>query len=485
MTDAPATYRFYDDLAGWWPLISPPEEYAEEAAYTASLIATAAVPVREVLECTHHQGDMRTVRLGRRFDAVLVHDAVDYMVTEADLRLAVATAFAHCRPGGVAVFVPDATRETYVDDTDHGGHDGPDGRAVRFLDWTWDPDPTDSWVLTEYAFLLREPDGTVRSVHETHRLGLFGAEEWLAMLSGAGFAPRGVTEETSEDRTPRQIFVAHRPSPEPGTDDEFRRRRPSTPGCPMSDPRSATMSNLDLEPAARRMAALIGGVSDEMLLRRWARGRSGGALRAGGRRARRCAPARPCAGDDRPRPGLDRSLMPVRVWAPCRVLRPVVVAHRFEQEADGVEPEGGVIGGRVLREVLRLVDHLVAPSHRRRVHRADDGPGRHHERHVLETDPVARVIARLLSLVQEEVGPALPVGGAVGQLGGAGEEGLEAERREQGVVVGPRCGEVGNVQAEVSEHPPILPRRPPDGQGVDAGAVSRSPRRTGRRGRPR
>lgn len=255
MTDAPATYRFYDDLAVWWPLISPPEEYAEEAAYTASLIATAAVPVREVLElgsggghnavhlkadleltlvdlsdemlaasralnpeCTHHQGDMRTVRFDRPFEAVLVHDAVDYMVTEADLRLAVATAFAHCRPGGVAVFVPDATRETYVDDTDHGGHDGPDGRAVRFMDWTWDPDPTDSWVLTEYAFLLREPDGTVRSVHETHRLGMFGAEEWLAMLSGAGFAPRGVTEETTEDRTPREIFVAHRPSPEPGAD---------------------------------------------------------------------------------------------------------------------------------------------------------------------------------------------------------------------------------------------------------------------------
>lgn len=50
MTDAPASYRFYDDLAAWWPLISPPEEYTEEAAYTGSLLATAAVSVREVLE---------------------------------------------------------------------------------------------------------------------------------------------------------------------------------------------------------------------------------------------------------------------------------------------------------------------------------------------------------------------------------------------------------------------------------------------------
>jgi len=33
--DAPA-YRMYGDLAAWWPLISPPERYAEEAAFTTS-----------------------------------------------------------------------------------------------------------------------------------------------------------------------------------------------------------------------------------------------------------------------------------------------------------------------------------------------------------------------------------------------------------------------------------------------------------------
>jgi hypothetical protein len=30
------------------------------------------------------EGDMRTTRLGRQFDAVFVHDAVCYMTTEAD-----------------------------------------------------------------------------------------------------------------------------------------------------------------------------------------------------------------------------------------------------------------------------------------------------------------------------------------------------------------------------------------------------------------
>ena len=33
----------------------------------------------------HHVGDMRSVRLGRRFQAVLIHDAISYMLTEEDL----------------------------------------------------------------------------------------------------------------------------------------------------------------------------------------------------------------------------------------------------------------------------------------------------------------------------------------------------------------------------------------------------------------
>ena len=172
--------------------------------------AMLAVSQRLNPACEHVQADMRTVRLGRTFDAVFVHDAVDYMTTRADLAAAIATAFAHCRPGGVAVFVPDQTRETFTAGADHGGSDGDDGRGVRFVEWTWDPDADDTSTVTEYAFLLRDPGGSVRIVHETHRTGLFGRDVWLRLLAGAGFDPRAVTEETSEDRTPRTLFVGHR-----------------------------------------------------------------------------------------------------------------------------------------------------------------------------------------------------------------------------------------------------------------------------------
>lgn len=243
------SHRFYGELATWWPLVSHVDDYAEEAAYVASLLRAAPNPVIEVLElgsggghnavhlaleyamtlsdlspemvemsrqlnpgCEHDVGDMRTLRLGREFDAVFIHDAVDYMASEADLRAALETAFVHCRAGGVLVVLPDCTTETFEPSTDHGGHDGADGRGVRYLEWNWDPDPTDGTVATEYSFLLRDPDGSVRAVHETHTLGLFPISTWLATLSAVGFSANVIDEATTEDRVPRKVFLGLRPT---------------------------------------------------------------------------------------------------------------------------------------------------------------------------------------------------------------------------------------------------------------------------------
>lgn len=243
------TEAFYTTLAPWWPLISPVEEYAEEAAYVAGLLRRAERPVRDVLElgsgggsnaahlgrhfsltltdvsdamlevsrarnpgCRHVVGDMRTLRLGERFDAVFAHDAIDYMTDERGLAQAFETARVHLRPGGVLVVLPDATAETFAPGTGCGGGDGADGRAARYLEWTWDPDPDDTTVLTEYAFLLRSPDGTVAASHEAHRTGVFPEATWLRLLADAGLRPERHVEETTEDRRPRTAFVAHAPA---------------------------------------------------------------------------------------------------------------------------------------------------------------------------------------------------------------------------------------------------------------------------------
>jgi SAM-dependent methyltransferase len=236
--------KLYDELAEWWHLISPPAEYAEEAAFFAQVITDACkTPPRTVLElgsgggnnalylkskfemtlvdlspqmlavsralnpeCEHRVGDMRTVSLGRTFDAVFVHDATMYMTSEADLGAAIRNACRHCRAGGVVLFVPDCVRESFAAETTHGGHDGDDGRSLRYLMWTVDPDPTDTTYRTDFAIILRDRSGDTRVVHDSHLEGIFPRAEWTRLLLEAGFEPRTLTDEWG-----RELFVAKRP----------------------------------------------------------------------------------------------------------------------------------------------------------------------------------------------------------------------------------------------------------------------------------
>jgi len=137
-------------------------------------------------ECRHVLGDMRTVRLGEVFDSVFIHDAVVYLTTLDDVARTVRTAKEHLRPGGVVLFAPDFVRETFEPTTDCGGHDL-DGRGLRYVSWAWDPDPTDTTFITDYAFLLKERDGSVTVRHDRHHEGLFSTTEWSEVLETEGF----------------------------------------------------------------------------------------------------------------------------------------------------------------------------------------------------------------------------------------------------------------------------------------------------------
>ena len=241
--------RLYRELADWWPLLSTPADYAEEAAfYQRTLLDACRRPCETLLElgsgggnnashlkarfrmtlvdpapgmlavsralnpeCEHVQGDMRTVRLDREFDAVFIHDAICYMTTEADVRRAIETAWVHCRPDGAVLFAPDHVRENFASAADCGGHDGAD-RALRYLEWMWDPDPSDTTYVVDYAYMLREPDGQVHVEHDRHEEGLFAREDWLRIIRDVGFEPAIVAFNHSELEPGRYIvFAARRP----------------------------------------------------------------------------------------------------------------------------------------------------------------------------------------------------------------------------------------------------------------------------------
>ena len=231
--------KLYDELAEWWPAFSDPKEYRREAAHIMRVLRKSARPAPiTVLElgsgggssafhlkarfamtlvdlsarmllvsrklnpdCEHIQGDIRTLRLRRTFDVVFVYDAICHMTTERDLRAVMQTAYEHCSPGGIALFVPDFVRETFLAGTDEGGT----GR-LRFLQWVFDPDPTDTTYLVDFAILMRNQKGEARVVHDRHVQGLFPRARWLQLMREVGL--RAVVIKDDEFR---DVFLGRRP----------------------------------------------------------------------------------------------------------------------------------------------------------------------------------------------------------------------------------------------------------------------------------
>jgi trans-aconitate methyltransferase len=238
----PESPKLYAQLSPWYHLVTSPANYAEEAEFARGLLSSGSHPTVHVLElgcgggnnafhlkahfkltltdlspsmveqsrklnpeCEHSLGDMRSIRFNREFDAVFVHDAVCHLTTRDDLMACMTTAFAHCKPGGVAVFMPDAVREAFQSAVHHGGHDA-GGRSVRYLEWAYDSDPSDTTYTVDFAFMLRENNGPVRVEHDTLLMGLFSREDWLRWLREVGFKSRVV-----EDPYGREVFVGVRP----------------------------------------------------------------------------------------------------------------------------------------------------------------------------------------------------------------------------------------------------------------------------------
>ncbi|MCZ6855412.1 MAG: class I SAM-dependent methyltransferase, partial [Gammaproteobacteria bacterium] len=128
-----------------------------------------------------------------------------YMTTTEELSQVFLTTFLHCQERGSAIFVPDHVLETFEESTDHGGVDD-EHRAFRFLEWSYDPDESDSTYVTEYVYLLRENGRPLRVEHEQHVSGLFARADWLRLLREAGFEPKIVVDDFARD-----VFVAYKP----------------------------------------------------------------------------------------------------------------------------------------------------------------------------------------------------------------------------------------------------------------------------------
>ena len=216
--------RLYSDLAWLWPIISDPREYAAEARrwraalrerlgrgrhrvlelgcggghFTSQLArefdVTAVDRSEKMLSQSkklnprvgHHLGDMRSVRLGAEFDAVVAYDAISYMLTERDLRRVFDTAAAHLRPGGVLLASPEWFRETFDGSWTRRYDTRRNGTSVTVLECSFDPDPGDTALDEMLTFIVRQ-GGRVRVETDLHSTGIFPVSAWLRLMRASGF----------------------------------------------------------------------------------------------------------------------------------------------------------------------------------------------------------------------------------------------------------------------------------------------------------
>ena len=216
--------RLYNDLALLWPLLDPPEDYAEEAAFWRQALRDKLGPGRhKVLELgvggghllshltgdveatavdispqmlthsralnpgvEHHLGDMLFVRLGRRFQAVLIHDAISYMSTEQDLAATFETARAHLHLGGIIITVPDWFAETFSGTTVKHRTRRMGNTEFTYVQYCTTIDPSNSTVETVFVYFIKEGD-RLQVETDQHVTGLFPLATWQELLAQEGF----------------------------------------------------------------------------------------------------------------------------------------------------------------------------------------------------------------------------------------------------------------------------------------------------------
>ena len=248
-------YRLYSDLAYLWPVISPPEEYAEEAVYwrralrdrlgsgkhhilelgvggghllshltpahlTLGFQATAVDISPQMLELSkrlnpgvdHYLGDMRTFRLGRTFDAVLIHDAIGYMLTESDLSATFLAARDHLRPEGVLLVAPEWVRESFANDRTFNWVRKKGDLEVSIQEYLHDPDPEDTQVESIFSYEIREK-GHLRREQDIHTTGLFPIATWTRLMEEAGFRVETLKIPANEGGYGEYLFLGVLPAP--------------------------------------------------------------------------------------------------------------------------------------------------------------------------------------------------------------------------------------------------------------------------------
>lgn len=242
--------RLYRDLSWTWPIISPPVDYIEEGErYRYLFKKYSKIPVLNLLnlgcggghvdsvlkkyfsitgidisanmlklarklnpDAVYKKGDMRSIRLKKRFDAVLIHDSVNYMLTEKDLSAAFKTAYEHLKPGGMLLTFAEEYNKIKQHSVSSSTHKKGD-IEITFIEHYYDPSPTDSTFECTFIYLIRKRKKLIIKT-DRHLCGLFKVATWLKLLKHCGFKTKKQVYKykMGDEKKSIQEFICHKPT---------------------------------------------------------------------------------------------------------------------------------------------------------------------------------------------------------------------------------------------------------------------------------
>jgi SAM-dependent methyltransferase len=160
------------------------------------------------------EGDMRSLRLNRQFDVVVIPDSIDYMNSPDDLQRAIQTATLHLKADGKLLIVA-KTKETFQNNNfAYSGEKG-DVHVTLFENNFVNPLKPDTYEAT-LVYLIREKGEL--SIHTEHQiLGLFPLASWESLFKDSNLAMRKVNLDgiyepfiLGEGEYPMTIFVGQK-----------------------------------------------------------------------------------------------------------------------------------------------------------------------------------------------------------------------------------------------------------------------------------
>ena len=240
--------RIYSDLSYLWPVISPPEDYRCEVETWIQIIRKALGPgTHDILELgagggsslscfgskfratavdssprmlniskrlnrdvIHFLGDMRSIRLDRKFDVVIINDAIGYMLSEQDLHATFVTAATHLRPGGISIVSQAQIREVFQDNHVTVKTRSNDEMDVTFIVHDYDPDPTDTIVESLMLIIIRRGKA-IEIECDRHRTGLFPQSTWISLMMQAGFDVNSYDRSATTGDSSPAVLVGRKP----------------------------------------------------------------------------------------------------------------------------------------------------------------------------------------------------------------------------------------------------------------------------------